>query len=569
MKSFRLYSQLFFLFSMVATILLIPIASNTHLPNMIDFFNHMAIITQAHEALLDGQFPLRVAPSDLAGFQYPLFQFYSPTSYTIAALIYQAFTSSNPFIAYKITLWSCLVCGGFFIFHLAYKLTQNKSASIFASVAYLTTPFMMISINHIASFNETIAMSLQPLVIYCTLSCYSSIDLKKTLQTALLWYLLATIHLITFVTLSCSISIFIFLLAIQRVQPPKNMVNVLIVYLFGCFLAAWFLGPIQLLANHLSVIRSFNYYLRWQSIIHLFSPLAHISITEKDSALGIHPSIGWPLLFGIGICFYMIVFEYRSKKTAWITSLFILFFINFFLIWSPLNIWKYVPDFIKVVQYNWRLLNQLSWIGSLLLTYAICRLLESKIKPNYIYIGIGLLLLTTFVWLPIKEVTYVPINSYSTSTISDANSNYLMDVDKSQQWIQYVDAFPKQENLFILPFKEVRQHCIKIKNNIRCIISVPSMTKIMELPLFYYPNLLTITINGHPAPYIGILHDYYLIAGIIPEAGQVNIIEFQFRGWLLANYISSMSWMLWLILLIYLILKRIQFRSSASIFHSP
>src|ERR1700679_2631886 len=98
------------LFALLAALILTPLASNTMIPRDLDYQNHLVAIKEAKRALMEGQFPLRTGYYQ--GWRYPLFQFYSPTSHTLAGLIYQWLTPSNPLVAEKILLWSCLLVGG-------------------------------------------------------------------------------------------------------------------------------------------------------------------------------------------------------------------------------------------------------------------------------------------------------------------------------------------------------------------------------------------------------------------------------------------------------------------------
>ncbi|MBV8803244.1 MAG: hypothetical protein JO131_09860 [Gammaproteobacteria bacterium] len=559
MQAISHYVALFILFSLIALILLTPLASNTQLPDMADIFNHIASITQAREGLLENQFPLRVSPIELAGFHYPLFQFYSTTSYTIAGYIFHWITPNDAYLAYKIMLLCCLIAGGFFMSRLAYWIVEDKLAAVFAGIAYLTAPYTIITIDHMGAFNETIAICLQPLVIYYTLRCYYSINIRITLQTALTWYLLATIHLITFISLSCFMVLLFFILTVQSWKPVKNIFTVGLAYLFGCLLAAWFLGPIQLLAKYFVVIEKLHFW-QTQPLDTLFSLLPHFT-SGKIAISNIYPSIGWPILFAVGMCIYILFCDKNFKKSTWIFSLLCLFFISFFLVWLPFNFFEKMPYFLKSAQYNWRYLSQTIWIGALLVAYASRWLLKSKIKRSHIFIGISLLLLTTLVWLPVKEMQYIAKNTIDQSSLTFSMHNYLINPQKNPQLINYIDQ-SKTSDTSVLSLQTVMPYCNKIKNSMRCTLLVPVTTKLIELPIFYYPKLLNITVNGHTVPYISILYDYYLIAGVAPEPGQVNVIEFEFCGWPLANYISLMAWYLWLILLIYAILKRLPHLNS-------
>jgi uncharacterized membrane protein len=137
----------------------LPLFSN-NLPITKDYINHLAAITQAKIALTEGQFPLRVAPLEWAGWRYPFFQFYSPTSYTIAGMLYYWLPISNPFVIYKLTIWLALILGEIYMYRLATWLIQSRAAGILASVVYLCAHYNIFVINFFGAFNEAIALGI-------------------------------------------------------------------------------------------------------------------------------------------------------------------------------------------------------------------------------------------------------------------------------------------------------------------------------------------------------------------------------------------------------------------------
>ncbi|MDR3491289.1 MAG: hypothetical protein P4M12_04495 [Gammaproteobacteria bacterium] len=64
---------IFLFFASLAVILLIPTSSLRYPSNHADYINHLALIIQAKSALLEWQFPLRIAPFEHNGWRYPLF----------------------------------------------------------------------------------------------------------------------------------------------------------------------------------------------------------------------------------------------------------------------------------------------------------------------------------------------------------------------------------------------------------------------------------------------------------------------------------------------------------------
>ena len=76
-------------YAVLAISCLAPLASDTVMPIDGQHTAHTAAIVQAHLALAQGQFPIRVAPWQHQGWQYPLFQFIEADE-TSAAFLFDA-----------------------------------------------------------------------------------------------------------------------------------------------------------------------------------------------------------------------------------------------------------------------------------------------------------------------------------------------------------------------------------------------------------------------------------------------------------------------------------------------
>ena len=101
-----------------------------------------------------------------------------------------------------------------------------------------------------------------------------------------------------------------------------------------------------------------------------------------------------------------------------------------------------------------------------------------------------------------------------------------------------------------LNVKQVRSLCKQQNTTTVCNIDVPTTTKLIELPILYYPKLLDIRLNGKSVPYQSVLYQDYLIAGITPLAGKTNQIVIRFEGLRWANIISQISFGVWILLLL-------------------
>jgi hypothetical protein len=488
----RLLLVLFF--ALISAMLLAPIGSNTLIPMILDYLNHLNAIIQAKAALAEGQFPLRVATGDQNGWRYPFYQFYSPTSYFVASSIYRWLTPSNPFIAYKATIWLAYLIGGLYMNRLSYWFVKSKPAALLASVVYLTAPYNIILINHLGAFNEAIAVGLLPAVVYYTLQRYYYPYQNKTLiQTALVWYLLITIHLITFLCTSFFVGLMLFLITLKNRKHWHRLIDVGIAYLFACFLAMWFLAPIATLAKYFVINHSFSSLAVFNAyrpfLASLLSPVASLAYTETEGLNGVmdiitrsNPAFGLFTMAGVAVCFYVL---WNKQKLAsrranyWMPTLLLLFFVGFFLAWSPVNIWEWLPQSFRVIQYSWRLLGQTVWIGALLFGMALTWLFNNKLDDRHVAIGLLLIVTTAGAWFPVLERNYTEFADFVKHPVFAAHPDiYLIDAQKYLPLVNVVDSLVLDK---VSPLDSSLPHALKLNTPYPIPLSALSSTQNPEI----------------------------------------------------------------------------------------
>jgi len=415
---FKTYQEPFILllfYIFLATAFLAPIASEQLIPALVDYANHIAYVIEAKMAFAEGQFPLRIAPLELSGWRYPNYQFYAPTTYTFAGLIYKWFTPANPIIAVKFTIWCGLILGGVYMQRLAYWFVKSRPAAILASIVYLTTPYYIVIVTGFGNLCETVALGILPAVLYYSLQRYLHPNDNKTLlQMGLAWYLLITIHLVTFVYTALFFAILLLLITYKNQRHWRNLLATGIGIAFGCLLAMWFLGPIGLLHNYLIMAQTTNDIALFKISNPSISDLLYPGHLQFQGTLGNHQiAIGLPILFAVSICCYALINKsslHNQRANYWLPPLLILFFLAFILIWSPINFWQWLPSLFLIGQYCWRLLDQLIWIGALLFAWAVCWLFKNKLDLKHIIIGALLLIITASAAFPTLYMTYFTIN---------------------------------------------------------------------------------------------------------------------------------------------------------------
>jgi hypothetical protein len=567
--------MVFLIMASLSLLLMAQLFSNQLIPNDMDILWHVAAIIQAKWALISGQFPLRFAPPSQAMWSYPLFQFYSPTSYTIAGLIYQWFTPANPYIAYKITIWSFSVIGGIYMYRLAFWFIESQFAAILASIVYLFAPHHIVIIDHMGAFNEIIALGIVPCVLFYTLKQYSQPSINYFLLSGITWYLLITTHLITCICTAFLTIILLLIVTLKRFQSWNNLIATGMGMLFGCLLAIWYLAPLDLFGKYLIANNLFQdvnlFYSQSPTLKELLSLFPQITVGFRtqngiiSSLSRIHPAIGPAILFAVILCLYAIIKNKLTGKIRadkWLLPFLILFLVAFIIAWSPINFWQWLPDSFRVIQYSWRLLGQVMWIGALLFAWAIYWIFKNKLSYRKTFFCALLIVLSA---CPLLFTSEIKFEKFSDLTAELTNSDtllgngYLLDVMRYPEFTAIIDNIPIGPTLNtnkIFDVNKLTVFCHQQKEDTLCELIVPNTIRLLELPVYYYPKLLNVTVNNKPVIYIGMLYKNRAIVAVVPEAGKLNTIKIQFTGLKWANYLSSAAWQLVIFLFLFLFLRR-------------
>ena len=389
--------------------LLSPLAADSFLPKAPDFANHTGIIVQAKMALDEGQFPLLVAPWQFSGWRLPLFQFYSPMPYTFAAFIYKWIVPENPYLALKLMLWLSLTISGIFIYKSAFWLTRSRIAAFLSGTVYMAAPYFLININARGAFTEAVAQGVLPVLLYFNLRGATSSKLHYILLSAIAWFVLATTHIITFIYFTLFVGILFILISIKK---RSRLVKFSIAFVLGCALSLYFLAPVAL-ANDLQIksIDALNnpYDRNWLTPIEtLLSPTSVSPVpgpmADPMQTANLNPAVGWPILLAVGVVAYYLLSQlplpYKVGTYRLVFHLLFLFGLVFFMTWSPVDFWSFLPRQLWVIQFPYRLLAQITWIGSMLFAYAVAIMVGTHFNIRSAVIGLLLIQLSFNSYLP-------------------------------------------------------------------------------------------------------------------------------------------------------------------------
>jgi 6-pyruvoyl-tetrahydropterin synthase related domain len=373
-------------FAMVATGLMSPLASNTILPSTTDLVPHVNASWQARLALEEGQFPLRVAPLEREGRRYPQFQLYGQLPYTAAAVL-QVFllpdSPEAPYVALKIVIWASLVIAGASLFRLARYLGARDAAALVAAVAYMASPYLLVNLHARGALVEGIAQGLLPLALYQLLRFVAGGGRVRYAAAVLAVTAILLTHLITFAYNLAAAGLLIAVLSRRRAL--LRLGRAAAVAAGTVALSLYFLMPIVALRGWLGITtgsRSTMDRYRWVTpLMSLLSPYSvpPVPVGAEGLPAFIHPAIGLVSLAGALLAAALLLRLVPTPPTRalrrFAPGLLVVFALGLLLAWSPLNVWRTLPDVFSLAQFTYRLITLPMWSGAVLLALALTAVL--------------------------------------------------------------------------------------------------------------------------------------------------------------------------------------------------
>lgn len=534
-------------FFVLALAILSPLASDQYIVNSVDCVNHIIGIAQAKQALDHGQILLRTTPTLHNGWGYPFFQFYSPAVYLLAGTIHKWLTPDNPYIAFKWTLGFFLTLAGVFFYRVAYRFTSSSAVALLAATAYLFSPYLLVDVVSRGDLTESVAICLVPLVLYINILCQEKFSLKIFILTALSWALLITTHIVTFIYSSIFIGIFLIGLNIQERYLLRQLLRCLLAYVMGCALVMYFLAPIIHLQSSMYIHHALGnpYYKGW------LNPLSSFFAVQANKTLFsnyadshkiiFYMSLGWPILIALGITIYK-KWLLKEKQPQIVNLLFYLLLFALIIAWSPINFWKFLPVQLGVLQYGFRLLIQVMWLGALLFALCVKDLLPQQFTYKSIAMGIFLIVIANASWLGVGSAYSKTVDEIVKSkNFAEWGANgYLV-----SPLLTHYAGYPEN----VLSVMQTKENCHFYRNTLQCVIRLKE-SKNVQLPIFYYPDLLQMKINNQDASYFYIplynkknetaLDMNPMLVSVLLPAGDYDIAV-SFRGLIWGNIVSILT----------------------------
>lgn len=585
------YRKIFFVFLcciVVVTLLMAPFASNEYLRSPpSDFIQHVLITAEAKTSLSQGQFPLRTGSwgQNITGLAW--FQFYAPAFSTFSAIVHNFFFPDNPYVALKYVIWLCLLFGIFFFYLFILQITNSSIIAFISALVYIMNPYLLINIFERGAITEACAQGMLPVLLFLNFRLLFSenFSLITIFFTSIAWFFLAGTHLITFAYFSLFFALFLCVFFIFHRKSLQNILVIGFAYLYGVLLGLYYWIPLKMVVNNLfvnyfgkvSILRGFGH-LTPLSTLFSIAPTTPIPLLNPYLLLSpkMYLSVGLPILLGVIGTIYLFITRKCdiNRELKLITKIFLgLFFCVFFCAWTPFDFWLFVPKILQIAQFNYRFLSHVSWIGSILFAISIFVFTKNKLEIRHAIIGMMLIFLCTKSWVTFRPLGYT-LASYSNNGKATYAKEYSVFFSKLSKEsfspvfdyvlpAQSVNALKSSNTPIASPIEKATQNCLNKNNKTFCnITNSTDKSMIVQLPMFYYPNMLSVSLNGNQISYFPIEHliEHYLgnfpaaLTAVIIPPGQYQI-EAEFRGIVWANYVSMTAWIIAISLILLMLIQ--------------
>ncbi len=249
---------------------------------------------------------------------------------------------------------------------------------------------------------------------------------------------------------------------------------------------------------------------------------------EPSGRLGmtphLHPAVGAPILIAVvGLVYFRRTGPWPSRTIA---VAMIFFGLAFFAVWSPVHFWAWLPKQMFVVQFSYRLLTFTIVFGTMLAAYFLDIYQQRYGRTTILVWIVGILALTQ---------SYLPPDAANHRTVAQL-------VTAPAAWVAEDayefsgDAPAPPPGLPLVRLDDARRSCAFDGAVLKCTFNLDAPA-IVQLPMLYYPTVLSVTVDREPVAYAAAPHNSKPLVAVPLEAGRHRVFA-TFRGAPLANALS-------------------------------
>lgn len=368
------------LFLVVCLMLNSYIWSGTNYISGDDSLFHVANISAMLDAIDLSQgrlFPSVILPTIANNLGYGVGIFYPRLPHLVAAF-FSLLVGGNAIIGYKITHIVVLFLSGLVCYHFLMRVLKQRKSAFLGSLFYITAGYTVTDFLIRDAFSEIFLFLFFPIVLWGLYELYHG-DTKKFYWYFVLGYFgMLNSHLVTSIYLTVACLIYV-LVEYKKTFSWSYFKKLLLASMMIIIL--YLPEGLLLLENKMGA----NYAVFAENLMSsaglvtscAFHPLAYFiySFEGTEIQFVIHPLI-WILLF-------LTIIRYRKEVFARKDSRFFgaMILIGFFFAFMTTRLmpWKYMPDFLLMIQFPWRLEIIVVLAFSILAAYSVSKIHSQKL----------------------------------------------------------------------------------------------------------------------------------------------------------------------------------------------
>lgn len=350
------------------------------LPSGHDINAHALYTKLFHQALSEGQFPVRWSEWVQNGFSLPLFNFYQVGFYYLANLINLALSSLTE--ALKLTVLLLWWLGGIFAFLLFKRFGLLPGAA--AALTFVFTPYLISDIFVRAAYPELTAISFSAGLLWALDRLLTKAKVIYALPLSLFIAIVLFSHLPTFLILTPVFLGYSLLLLLNHEVKGKGAVFTAASLFLGIGMAAFYIFPaifeLDLVKRDLLTSGYYNFRSHFVYPEQIFSTFWGYGISQDGNQDGMSFQLGFVHLIIIAAALITItlgkILSQNFPIALLLFWLLVILYGLFFIHDISVSFWENIQT-VRFIQYPWRFLMVVPFSSAALAAVLIAQLKKS------------------------------------------------------------------------------------------------------------------------------------------------------------------------------------------------
>ncbi len=360
--------------------------------------------------------PNKILPLIENNLGYGINIFYPPLPHLLGSYINRI--TNNISITMRLLQFLTIFLSGISMLLYTNKIFKNKKIALLSSILYISMPYLFTDIFTRGALNESLLFIYIPLIFLS----YYYLEINNTKKFYKYFIMGFTLSILTHLVLTIYITIFsiiYFLILWKRIINKDNIKKMMIGTIITLLITSFFWIPLlehYIQNNYIIFIESSKLN---QTIKKEILPVAKIIFPIKSISNGFHTLMFYPtplsLLLLVITYIQLLQNKIEQKNKKYLLS-FLLIIIISILLETNSSIWNLSPNFLKNIQFPWRLNLFIAFSISMISSYGINLIKEKYLNLIIVVIIITLCIQNIYHGLSLKKQ---PVTNYLDTSITE------------------------------------------------------------------------------------------------------------------------------------------------------